>query len=187
MLFSLIVFCFPDLDSIFGGRFDRHILQLFTLGFSTRRVERFFTEFFGRYGLGAQTVSDLLKRVSGELHEYRTASLSDDVRYLYLDGLYLTIRAASKRKYVVLFAIAEDTNGSQSIVGFQVVTSEKNVHWQTFLDSLYRRGLKGKQLQLVVTARLLSLQSNFDRNTCLIFRMDNRFPGVPLVDFVFNF
>ncbi len=135
----------------FGGRFDRYVLQLFTLGLSTRRVERFFTEFFGRYGLGAQTVSDILKRVSGELHEYRTASLSDDVRYLYLDGTYLSIRSAFKRKYVVLFAIAEDTNGSRRIVGFQVATSEKSAHWQAFLDSLYRRGLKGKQLQLVVT------------------------------------
>jgi transposase-like protein len=135
----------------FGGRFDRHILELFTLGLSTRRVERFFTEFFGQYGLGAQTVSDILKRVSGELHEYRTAPVSDDVRYLYLDGIYLTIRGAFKRKYVVLFAIAETHDGSRRIVGFQVATSEKTVHWQAFLDSLYRRGLKGKQLQMVVT------------------------------------
>jgi transposase-like protein len=135
----------------FGGRFDRHILQLFTLGLSTRRVERFFTEFFGQYGIGSQTVSDILKRVAGELHEYRTAAVSDDIRYLYLDGIYLTIRSAFKRKYVVLFAIAEGTNGSRRIVGFQVATSEKTVHWQAFLDNLWRRGLKGKQLQMVVT------------------------------------
>jgi transposase-like protein len=135
----------------FGGGFDRHILQLFTLGLSTRRVERFFTGFFGEYGLGAQTVSDILKRVASELHEYRTASLSDDVRYLYLDGMYLTIRGAFKRKYVVLFAIAEANDGTHRIVGFQVATSEKSIHWQAFLDGLYRRGMKGKQLQLVVT------------------------------------
>ncbi len=135
----------------FGGRFDRHVLRLFALGLSTRRVERFFSEFFGQYGLGAQTVSDILKRVSGDLREYRAASLNDNVRYLYLDGLYLTIRGAFRRKYVVLFAIAEDTSGSRRIVGFQVAASEKSVHWQAFLDSLYRRGLEGKQLQLVVT------------------------------------
>jgi putative transposase len=135
----------------FGGRFERQILELFSLGLSTRRVERFFTEFFGHYGVGAQTVSDILKRVAGELHEYRTRPLGDDVRYLYLDGLYLTIRAAFKRKYVVLVALAEDGDGTRQIVGFQVAPSEKTVHWQAFLDSLYRRGLKGKQLQTVVT------------------------------------
>ena len=32
-----------------------------------------------------------------------------------------------------------------------MASSEKTVHWQAFLDGLYRRGLKGKQLQLVVT------------------------------------
>lgn len=135
----------------FGGRFDRHILQLFALGLSTRRVECFFTGFFGQYGLGAQTVSDILKRVAGELHEYRTKPLSDDVRYLYLDGLYLTIRSAFKRKYVVLVALAENCDGTRQVVGFQVAVSEKAVHWQAFLDSLYRRGLKGKQLQMVIT------------------------------------
>ena len=135
----------------FGGRFEGYALRLFALGLSTRRVERFFTEFFGQYGLGAQTVSDILKRVSGELHEYRTEPLSDDIRYLYLDGLYLTIRSAFKRKYVVLVALAESCDGTRRIVGFQVAPSEKTVHWQAFLDSLYRRGLKGKQLQTVVT------------------------------------
>lgn len=135
----------------FGGGFDSYILKMFTLGLATRRVERFFTDFFGQYAIGSQTVSDILKRVSGDLHDYRTAPLSDDVCYLYLDGLYLTIRGAFKRKYVVLFAIAEDAGGRRRIVGFQVATSEKSIHWQAFLDSLYRRGLKGKQLQMVVT------------------------------------
>ena len=134
----------------FGGDFDRHILKLFTLGLSTRRVESFFTDFFGQYGLGAQTVSDILKRVAGELHEYRTVPLSDDMRYLYLDGIYVTIRSAFKRKYVVLFAIAETSDGCRQIIGFQVAPSEKTIHWQAFLDSLYRRGLTGKHLRMIV-------------------------------------
>ena len=135
----------------FGGGFDRHILQMFTLGLATRRVERFFTGFFGEYSIGAQTVSDILGRVSGALHQYRSRELSDDIRYLYLDGLYLTIRGAFKRKYVVLFALAEHTDGRREIVDFRVATSEKAVHWQAFLDGLYRRGLQGKGLKLVVT------------------------------------
>jgi transposase-like protein len=134
----------------FGGQFDRRVLELFTLGLSTRRVESFFTEFFGHHGIGAQTVSDILKRVSGELHRYQTAPLADDVRYLYLDGIYLTIRSAFKQKYVVLFAIAETVDGTRRIVGFQVAPSEKTVHWQAFLDNLYRRGLTGQHLRMVV-------------------------------------
>ena len=135
----------------FGGSFDRHVLKLFTLGLATRRVEHFFTDFFGEYGIGAQTVSDILKRVSAELQEYRNRKLSDDVRYLHLDGLYLPIRGAFKRKYVLLFALAEYTDGRREIVDFRVATSEKAIHWQAFLDGLYRRGLKGKHLQLVIT------------------------------------
>jgi putative transposase len=135
----------------FGGSFDRHVLQMFTLGLATRRVERFFNDFFGEYGISAQTVSGILKRVSAELQQYRNRSLDDDVRYLFLDGLYLTIRGAFKRKYVLLFALAEYSDGRREIVDFRVATSEKAVHWQAFLDGLYRRGLKGKHLQLVIT------------------------------------
>jgi putative transposase len=135
----------------FGGGFDRQVLQMFTLGLATRRVERFFTGFFGEYGFSAQTVSTILKRVSCDLEEYRRRRLSDDVRYLYLDGIYLTIRGAFRRKYVVLFALAEDADGRRQILDFRVATSEKTVHWQAFLDGLYRRGLHGKQLRLVVS------------------------------------
>jgi len=135
----------------FGGGFDRYILKMFTLGLATRRVERFFTDFFGQYSIGSQTVSDILKRVSCDLHDYRTAPLRDDVRYLYLDGIYLTLRSAFKRKYVVLFAIAEYADGSREIVDFRVASSEKTIHWQAFLEGLYRRGLAGKHLKLVVT------------------------------------
>jgi len=135
----------------FGGGFDSYILKMFTLGLSTRRVERFFTDFFGQYGIGAQTVSDIIKRVSGDLHQYRNQSLSDNVRYLYLDGIYLTIRSAFKNKYVVLFAVAEYADGSREVVDFRVATSEKTIHWQAFLDGLYRRGLEGKHLKMVVT------------------------------------
>jgi len=134
----------------FGGGFDRYILKMFALGLSTRRVERFFTEFFGRYCIGAQTVSDILKLVSGDLHDYRTSPLRDDVRYLYLDGIYLTVRSAFRNKYVVLFAIAEYADGSREVVDFRVATSEKTIHWQAFLEDLYRRGLQGKQLQMIV-------------------------------------
>lgn len=135
----------------FGGDFDRHVLKLFTLGLATRRVERFFTDLFGECGVGAQTVSDILKQVSYELESYHQRPLDDRVRYLYLDGTYITIRGAFKRKHVILFALAEYTDGHRELVDFQVASSEKTIHWQAFLDRLYRRGLQGHQLQLVVT------------------------------------
>ena len=134
----------------FGGSFDSYILKLFALGLATRRVERFFTDFFGQYAIGSQTVSDILKRVSSDLRQYRTRPVRDDVRYLYLDGIYLTIRSAFKNKYVVLFAVAEYADGSREVIDFRVATSEKTIHWQALLEGLYRRGLEGKQLQMIV-------------------------------------
>ena len=135
----------------FGGGFDHYMLKLFTLGLATRRVEQFFTYFFGQYSVGSQTVSDILKRVSGELEQFHSRRFKDNIKYLYLDGLYVTIRSAFKRKYVLLFAMAEYEDGRRELLDFSVATSEKTVHWQYFLDRLYRRGLKGRHLKLIVT------------------------------------
>lgn len=134
----------------FGGDFDRYVLRLFTLGLSTRRVEEFFVSLFGPCGLGAQTVSAIISRVQGELARYRTRPLSDAVRYLYLDGIRVVIRSAFRQPYVVLCALAEYTDGRRELVSFRVATSEKTVHWQAFLDDLYRRGLIGEHLELII-------------------------------------
>lgn len=134
----------------FGGNFDRHVLRLFTLGLSTRRVEDFFVSFFGPCGLGAQTVSAIVGRVQGELASFRRRPLSDEVRYLYLDGIRVTIRGAFQQQQVVLCALAEYVDGHRELISFRVVTSEKAVHWQAFLDDLYRRGLTGRHLKLVI-------------------------------------
>ena len=135
----------------FGGSFDREILRMFSLGLATRRVEEFFGKFFGEYGFSHYTVSTILKQVSSELAEYRKRPLRDDVKYLFLDGFYVVIRSAFKRRYVVLFAMAEYEDGSREIVSFQAVPSEKGMYWQAFLEDLYRRGLTGSKLKLVVT------------------------------------
>ena len=134
----------------FGGNFDREILRMYTLGLSTRRVEEFFGKFFGEYGFSHQTVSTILKQVDSELAEYKRRPLRDDVKYLFLDGFYVVIRNAFKRRHVVLFAMAEYEDGSREIVSFQAVPSEKGMYWQAFLEDLYRRGLEGSKLRLVV-------------------------------------
>jgi len=135
----------------FGGSFDREILRMYALGLATRRVEAFFSEFFGEHGFSHYTVSTILKQVSSELSAYRRRRLRDDVKYLFLDGFHVVIRSAFKRRQVVLFAMAEYEDGSREILSFKAVSSEKQVHWQAFLDDLYRRGLEGSNLKLVIT------------------------------------
>jgi transposase-like protein len=123
---------------------------MFSLGLSTRRVEDFFMRFFGERAFSCQTVSEVVGKVDMELKEYDKRPLSDKVRYLYLDGFSVTIRKAFKRKQVILVAMAEYEDGHRELIGFQVATSEKGIHWLGLLNDLYRRGLTGKNLKLVV-------------------------------------
>lgn len=134
----------------FGGNFDRYILKMFTLGLATERVKRFFRDFFRVASFSSQTVSNILQRVSQELEGYHKRKLDDKFCYLYLDGLNVTIRGAFKRKQVVLFALGEYEDGRRELIDFRVATSEKGIYWLGFLEDLYRRGLEGSHLKLVV-------------------------------------
>jgi len=47
--------------------------------------------------------------------------------------------------------MAEHEDGHRELIDFRVASSEKGIYWQAFLEDLYRRGLEGHNLRLVVT------------------------------------
>ena len=63
--------------------------------------------------------------------------------------LYLTAIERSKRcngvvrNVAVLFAIGIDRQGARSVLGVSATTSEADIHWRSFLESLVERKLRG--------------------------------------------
>ena len=55
------------------------------------------------------------------------------------------------RKRIVLCAYGVRKDGRRELIDFMIVQGESETAWEGFLGDLYRRGLEGKELKLIVS------------------------------------
>jgi putative transposase len=127
------------------------IREAFLRGLSTRTVGRV-VALITEELISAQTVSRVTRELDQAVAQFHQARLADDWRYLFLDGVSLRVRRPSGRKRVqLLVAYGVRADGTRQLLGFTRSTGESQAVWEGLLLDLYRRGLEGRQLQLVVT------------------------------------
>jgi putative transposase len=125
--------------------------EAFLRGLSTRAVGRV-VALVTEEPVSAATVSRVTRDLDHAVAQFHQARLADDWRYLFLDGVSLRVRRAGGRKRVQLVvAYGVRANGTRHLLAFTRSTGESQAAWEGLLLDLYRRGLEGRQLQLVVT------------------------------------
>jgi putative transposase len=127
------------------------IREAFLRGLSTRAVGRV-VALVTEEPVSAQTVSRLTRNLDQAVTQFHQAPLTDDWRYLFLDGVSLRVRRPSGRKRVqLLVAYGVRADGTRHLLAFTRSTGESQAAWEGLLHDLYRRGIEGRQLQLIVT------------------------------------
>jgi len=129
---------------------DAAIGCLFLNGISTRKLRGIVKDLFGR-PVSAQTVSKCTAYLEDELKYYQQRPLTDDVEFLFLDGITERVREISVEKRVMLCAYGIRSGGRKEILSFQMADVEDVASWRGFLADLKSRGLLGKNIQLVIT------------------------------------
>jgi putative transposase len=127
------------------------IRQAFLRGISTRGVGRVVSLLTGE-SVSAQTVSQLTRVLDEQVEKFHHAPLGDDWCYLLLDGVWLKVRRAfGPQKVLLLVAYGVRRDGRRQLLAFVRAKSESQAGWEGLLNDLYRRGLRGRRLQLVIT------------------------------------
>ena len=127
------------------------IREAFLRGISTRQVGRVVATLTGET-VSAQTVSNLTRDLDHAVKEFHEAKLKDEWADLFLDGVNLKVRRPAGRQSVqMLVAYGVRLDGTRQLLGFLRARGESQAHWEALLNDLYRRGLKGDKLLLVVT------------------------------------
>jgi len=127
------------------------IREAFLRGISTRQVGRVVSIMTGE-PVSAQTVSRLTRSLDRLVLKFHHARLDDDWAYLFLDGVSLKVRRPSGRKTLqMLVAYGVRPDGQRRVLGFVRSHGESQAAWEGLLEDLYRRGLEGKNLLLLVT------------------------------------
>ena len=156
------------------------IREAFLRGLSTRQTGRVVATLTGEQ-VSAQTVSNLTRDLDRAVAEFHRATLKDEWAYLFLDGVNLKVRRPAGRQCVqMLVAYGVRQNGTRQLLAFLRTKGESQAHWEALLNDLYRRGLKGDKLLLVVTdgcpglaAALHTVYPRVAHQRCWVHKMRN--------------
>jgi len=130
-------------------KFDDMVVLSLLLGLSTRKQQKFFQAFIGD-SVSHQTASALLQNLSDDLREYQSQPIEDKYRFIFIDGFWVHIKEIDIKKRPVLFALGITKDGKQELIAFKLAKGETEEEYTSFLNDLYRRGLKGKSLELII-------------------------------------
>jgi transposase-like protein len=138
---------------------DKGIRAMFLRGVSTRKVGEILAALCG-VGVSASLVSKITKQLDQLVREYENGPIEDDFVYLIIDGLSVRVKVGLRaQRMMILVAYGIRRDGSRKLIGFRLAKSESKANYQSFLDNLKVRGLRGANLKLIVMDGALGLWS----------------------------
>ena len=163
---------------------DAAITQAYVGGVSTRDMASITTALIGKR-VGRSTVSRVTKRLEDEVETLRTARITDEFPYLYLDATFVDARWARTVENVsALVAYGVGTDGHRQLLGVHIGASESEASWAELLAELVARGLSGVRLiirdehaGLIAAARKVLPEVRQQR--CTVHLTRNVFSNVP--------
>lgn len=138
--------------------FDEHILKAMILGLTGRKQKKFFQSFIGD-SVSHTTASKIMNKISYLVNHYRNMPLFDDYEYLYLDAIWVHVKELNIKSRPVLVALGVKADGSKHVLTFKLAKSESEAEWTGLVNDLYRRGLKGYNLNLIISDNCPGLKS----------------------------
>ena len=156
------------------------IREAFLRGISTRQVGQVVAT-VTQEAVSAQTVSRLARSLDKLVRVFHQAKLKDEWAYLFLDGVSLRVRRPSGPKRVqMLVAYGVRQDGSRQLLAFLRSQGESQAAWEGLLQDLYRRGLEGRNLLLIITdgcpglaAALQTVYPRVPHQRCWVHKMRN--------------
>ncbi|GAB4302156.1 MAG: hypothetical protein Fur0034_16660 [Desulfuromonadia bacterium] len=134
-----------------GTRTDQAVnlalAEMYVQGVSTRRVIEVLQRLLGpEISLSSAQVSRAAAKLDEGLKAWRERPLGE-VPYLFLDARYEKVRLEGRIvDCAVLIAVGIEASGKRRVLGCDIATSEAEINWRRFLESLLARGLKGVKL-----------------------------------------
>jgi putative transposase len=116
--------------------------EMYINGVSTRKVTEIFEAMCG-IEVSSSEVSRATKLLDEEFQTWRNRALGE-IRHLVLDARYEKVREGGVIIDKALFvAVGVTATGHRMVLGVSVSSSEAEVHWRKFLESLTARGMHG--------------------------------------------
>jgi transposase-like protein len=127
------------------------ICNAFLRGISTREVASVLKPILST-NISASAVSRITKSLNTQVKAFHQRKLIDEYQFLFFDGIAISVKSALKaKKILVLVAYGITIFGKKELIAFKIANAESNNACEGFLNDLFRRGLEGKHLKLIIT------------------------------------
>ncbi len=134
---------------------EEALVEMYLAGVSVRRVEDI-TEALWGLKVSSSTISELNKKIYGQIEAWRNQPIQGEHPYVYLDGIWLKRTWGGEvRNVAVLVAVGVNRDGYREVLGVMEGAKEDAESWRTFLRHLKGRGLAG--VRLVISDKCLGL------------------------------
>lgn len=159
---------------------NESLMNVFLYGVSTRDVAGAVKPLL-ETSYSASCISRITKSLDSKVKEFQNKELLDEYQFLFLDGLTLSVKDSLKaRKKLILVAYGITLFGKKELISFRIASSESQASWEAFLNELYKRGLKGENLKLIITDGCPGLHAALDtvyaytkRQHCWVHKLRN--------------
>jgi transposase-like protein len=122
------------------------LAEMYIQGVSTRKVKAITEELCG-HEFGADSISQINKKLDGELQRWAQRQLDEEYPYLIVDARYEKVRDDGViRSRAVLVALGINWEGRRQVLAVELAQRESTTSWKDFLLALKSRGLRGVQL-----------------------------------------
>jgi transposase-like protein len=124
------------------------LAEMYVQGVSTRKVKAITEELCG-HAFGADSISQINKKLDGELQRWAQRQLEEDYPYLIVDARYEKVREDGViRSRAVLVALGINWEGRRRVLAVELAQRESATSWKDFLLALKGRGLTGVLLAI---------------------------------------
>jgi len=100
-----------------------------------------------------------MNKIGYIVNHYRSKPLLDEYEYLYFDAIWVHVKEMGIKNRPILVALGIKSDGSKHILTFKLARSESEAEWLGLINDLYRRGLKGINLSLIISDNCPGLKS----------------------------
>ena len=124
------------------------LAEMYVQGVSTRKVKAITEELCG-HEFGADSISQINKKLDGELQRWAQRQLDEEYPYLIVDARYEKVREDGViRSRAVLVALGINWEGRRRVLAVELAQRESATSWKDFLLALKGRGLTGVLLAI---------------------------------------
>ena len=122
---------------------ERLAIEMYVRGLSTRDIEDALKDKDGRRLLSKDSVSEITESLSEEYERFISRDLSGyDVVYLFIDGVYESLRREAGFKEAILVAWGILSNGRKVLLHLALGNKESYESWKEFFRNMIGRGLR---------------------------------------------